>query len=139
MRLAPGGAYPRCRAILLVSEDPMRTIALAVPAWVAARCANPPDPDDLWSISPEHPTTSDDVSVVFADDPASIRGLAVTVTWRNGGRSFTGLTLPASETTRGEVWRVEVAATWMGDGTGARSTAPDPDPPSRRRHRPRRG
>jgi formylglycine-generating enzyme required for sulfatase activity len=89
-------------------------VLLAAPAWVAARCANPPDPDDLWSISPEHPTTNDDVSVVFADDPASIRGLAVTVTWRNGGRSFTGLTLPASETTRGEVWRVEVAATRRG-------------------------
>jgi formylglycine-generating enzyme required for sulfatase activity len=93
----------------------MRTIALlAIPAWVAARCADPPDPDDLWSISPAHPTTTDDLAVVFADDPSAIRGLAVTVTWRNGGRSFTGLTLPASETTRGEVWRVEVAATRRG-------------------------
>jgi hypothetical protein len=103
-------------------------VLLAARAWVAARCANPPDPDDLWSISPEHPTTSDDVSVVFADDPASIRGLAVTVTWRNGGRSFTGFTLPASETTRGEVWRVEVAATWMDDGTRRVFDGPRRDP-----------
>lgn len=89
----------------------MRTaLLLAAPAWVTARCADPPDVDDLWHVEPLHPSTLDDLAVVLTDDADRLRGLTVDVTWKNGGRTFTGSSLPASETTRGEVWRVEVVA-----------------------------
>ena len=76
------------------------------------------------SLSPANPTSGDDLGVSIDTESVSPSGGAISYlySWRQNGAvtSFTGATLPASETARGDVWQVEVSGT-----DGASTSASD--------------
>ncbi len=79
------------------------------------------------SITPAAPGTGDDLRAVIGVEASEFDGDVVTYAygWKQAGLPRTDLTtdtVPASETTKGEVWEVTVTASDV-DGTGTPTTA----------------
>jgi hypothetical protein len=78
-----------------------------------AACAGPP-PTALLSLTPEQPTTTDDIVLAIADNAELDEDaeISYTIAWYRDGEAVGGLdgatTVPAAQTAKGESWRAEV-------------------------------
>ncbi len=89
---------------------------LALGSAFLVACNKPPGPATI-SLSPEQPLTTDDLTVVFLSesaDPNAKDTVSYEALWYVDGErrsDLTGMAVAASETTKGEVWKVIVVPT----------------------------
>lgn len=116
----------------------MRASLVPLPiAFVAlAGCAQPPDAPQIV-LNPGSPTTTDDIAVLFLDaavDSGASKEVTHTYQWFQDGTlrpDLTGDTVPASETTKGETWKVVVlpsAGELVGEAAEASATVVNTPP-----------
>ena len=104
-------------------------LALSLPMLALTACNQPPDAPQI-TLNPGEPTTTDDIAVMFlaltADGNAKDE-VTHTFQWFQDGTfrpDLTTDTVPASETTKGETWKVVVVPNdGTLDGTAAEASA----------------